>query len=212
MDEQRQAFNAFLTAARGARANGFPINPVAAAAQACLETGFGKSTPPGSSNVLGIKAGRSWKGPVVAADTREFYAGVPTNVRGVLWRVYQNIQECFEDYGRIIRDLWWYQDAEEQADGDPFDYLTALKPIYGPDGIEVLEPGYFTDPEYVVKTMKIVRQHHAPAANGSPSDRLLVVRVDGVQQVFEIPEGYDIVQRVSFDRRRHWVDVRPSGS
>lgn len=155
-------YNEYLTAAKDARASGFPINPLAAAAQACHETGFGRSTPPNSHNVLGIKAGRSWTGPSVNARTHEYYGGRrDDNVMGN-WRVYPSVQACFEDYGAVIKQLWWYHDAHEHADGDPFDYLTALKPIYGPDGREVKEPGYFTDPAYVVNVMKIVRQYGQP--------------------------------------------------
>lgn len=212
-DEQtrrQRAFNRFMTAANEARKNGYPINPLAAAAQACHETGFGKSTPPGSNNVLGIKAGRSWQGPTVNARTHEFYGGQrDDNVMGN-WRVYQNLQECFEDYGRIIASLWFYKDAHAHADGDPFDYLTALQPIYGPDGVEVKEPGYFTDPNYVVNVMKLVRQY-APAVS-SPSGRLLVVRVpkgdSHVQHTFDIPDGYVVMQQVNFDRDRHYVEIR----
>lgn len=155
-------YQGYLKAATGARANGYPINPLAAAAQACHETGFGRSTPPNSNNVLGIKAGKSWRGPTVNARTHEYYGGQrDDNVVGN-WRVYPSVQACFEDYGAIIQRLWWYHDAHEHADGDPFDYLTALKPIYGPDGREVKEPGYFTDPSYVVNVMKIVRQYGQP--------------------------------------------------
>lgn len=156
-------YDSYLKAAASARAAGFPINPLAAAAQACHETGFGASTPPQSHNVLGIKAGRSWTGPTVDARTHEYYNGQRNdNVIG-RWRVYPSVQACFEDYGSIIQRLWWFDDAEQHADGDPFDYLTALKPIYGPDGHEVVEPGYFTDPSYVVNVMKIVRQYGQPA-------------------------------------------------
>lgn len=208
MSDERHTFNMFLAAARAARANDYPINPVAAAAQACHETGFGKHMPPGSNNVLGIKAGKYWKGPTIDAKTHEFYGGRRhDNIMGN-WRAYQNIQACFEDYGKIIKGLWWYHDAHKHANGDPFDYLTALKPIYGPDGREVNEPGYFTDPEYVVNVMKLVRQY-APADDGGTPENLLWLRsADGVTQTFEVPKGYDVVQRVDFDTGRHYIHIR----
>lgn len=208
MTEQHKqtVFDTYLRAAQGARKEGFPINPVAAAAQACHETGFGASTPPGSNNVLGIKAGKHWTGPTVNAKTHEYYQGERVDGIATNWRVYPTVQACFQDYGSIINGLWWYKDAHAHADGDPFDYLTALKPIYGPDGKEVLEPGYFTDPRYVVNVMKIVRQYHITTP--APSEWSLVVIVGDTTHVFEIPEGYDVVERISFEKKRRYVHIR----
>lgn len=205
--ERQTVFQAYLRAASGAREEGYPINPVAAAGQACHETGFGASTPPDSNNVLGIKAGKWWTGPTVDAKTHEYYGGVRHD--GVMghWRAYPTIQACFEDYGKIIKSLWWYEDAHAHADGDPFGYLTALQPIYGPDGLEVREPGYFTDPEYVVNVMKLIRASHVPTP--SPSEWQYVVQdAEGVNHVFDIPEGYDVVERIRIERKRRYASIR----
>lgn len=207
-DTQRQTvFQSYLRAARGAQEAGYPINPLAAAGQACHETGFGQSTPPDSNNVLGIKAGKWWTGPTVDAKTHEYYGGVRHDDVAGRWRAYPSVQDCFEDYGKIIKSLWWYEDAHAHADGDPFDYLAALKPIYGPDGEEVREPGYFTDPSYVVNVMKLINAFYKPTP--TPSDWVMVVQgIDNVHHVFEIPDGYDVVDRISISRKRRYITVR----
>lgn len=156
---QQEVYNRFLRAAEAAEEKGAPINPLAAAAQACLETGFGKYVPERSNNVLGLKAGRSWKGPVVDAKTHEYTpAGDRLDDVKASWRAYPDEQSCFLDYGNIIGSLWWFEDAVA-AKHDPFEYLCALKPLYSADGQTVVEPGYFTDPAYVVKAMKILREY-----------------------------------------------------
>lgn len=154
---RKDFITAALAAARSARAAGAPINPAVAAAMAAHETGFGRSVPPGSNNVLGIKAGTSWTGPTVNAQTHEYTpAGERYDTRAA-WRVYPDVEACFRDYGDTIERLWWYQDAEEAKD-DAWKFLNALKPIYNPSG-EVVEPGYFTDPNYVLAVWNIVNEY-----------------------------------------------------
>lgn len=156
--ENRQWLLAVLVEARQARAAGAPINPEVVAAMAALETGYGSSLLAREyRNLLGIKAGSSWTGPTVNLATQEVITGDRINTRAN-WRVYSTWRECFIDYGAIIDRLWWFQDARDAKD-DPLAFLIALLPIYGPDGIEVLEPGHATDPAYQQKILSIMREH-----------------------------------------------------
>lgn len=184
MSDHRGTYLTYRRAALAARANGARINPDAAAAQACLETGFGKHVPPGSNNVLGIKAGSSWLGPVVNAATHEYLPGGGKVDTRAWWRVYEQVEHCFEDYGRIIGSLWWFRDAAMAADAesDPETYLRALEPIYDEDG-RVLEPGYFTDPRYVEKAMSIVRAF-APIQPKEPTFDQLYPPLEGVTELW----------------------------
>lgn len=165
-----------LEAARAARDLGKPINPEIAALMAAHESGFGRSTPPGSNNVLGIKAGRSWTGPTVNAGTFEFTGAGERYDTTAAWRVYPSLEACFVDYGGIIERLWWFADAAA-AQGDPEAFLKALQPIYGPDGETVKEPGYFTDPNYARAILELGKQYDllptAAAVDPIPSYRLM---------------------------------------
>ena len=62
---------------REAAARELGVDPRNLIAQAALETGWGRSQPGGDShNLFGIKAGRSWNGASVQANTQEFAGGV----------------------------------------------------------------------------------------------------------------------------------------
>lgn len=198
-----------LHAARTARLKGAPINPVIAAAMAALETGFGKSTPPNSNNVLGIKAGSSWDGPTVDAKTHEYTPAGQRYPSSASWRVYPSVQACFEDYGKIIGSLWWYEDAVASKD-DPRAFLEALKPIYREDG-GVAEPGYFTDPLYAEKVWSIVERYGLLDEPEQPRKRLKVHRDRQFQEAFDIPEGYRVVIAYEADGNVN-LDIRKEES
>ena len=141
-----------LEAARKAREAGAPIVPEIAAAQAALESRYGRSLlARRANNLFGIKAGRTWQGPTINLLTREF--DPETGWRAVVarWRKYPSWQACFEDYGRIIARLPWYADAAEAARrGDARGFLKGL--LARP---EVGEPGWATDPDYEAKVLAI---------------------------------------------------------
>jgi flagellum-specific peptidoglycan hydrolase FlgJ len=174
--EHRSWLDQALEAARTVRGLGKPINPEIAALMAAHESGFGRSTPPGSNNVLGIKAGRSWNGPTVNARTLEFTGAGERYDTSAAWRVYPGLKECFTDYGNIIERLWWFADAAAAKD-DPVAFLKALQPIYGPDGQTVKEPGYFTDPNYAQAILALGKQYGllptAATIDPIPSYRLM---------------------------------------
>jgi flagellar protein FlgJ len=155
----RQEFiNQALEAARSARKLGAPINAEVCAAMAAHETGFGTSKLTQYNNLLGIKAGSSWRGPTVNLTTFEYTpAGSRYDTRAN-WRVYGSWIECFRDYGDIVDRLWWFHDARDAKD-DPLGFLIGLLPIYSPDGKEVVEPGHATDPKYQQHILAIMRDY-----------------------------------------------------
>ena len=74
-------------------------------AQAALESGWGKreiraDDGTQSFNLFGIKADRSWKGPVVETTTTEYVDGEPQRVRAK-FRAYASYDEAFTDYAQL---------------------------------------------------------------------------------------------------------------
>ena len=138
-----------------AKDNGAPINPAVVAAQAALESGFGKSQlARDANNLFGIKG--SYHGHTMALPTVE-WDGEKYVDTVAYWRVYPSWQECFEDYGRIISELSWYQDAEDAADS-PHDFLNGILVKRDELG-DVVEPGWATDPSYRNKVWSIIEQY-----------------------------------------------------
>lgn len=141
------------------------VNPAILAAQGILESGYGRSLLcKRANNLFGIKAGKSWNGPVYPINTREFYADKVGDIDesgnvhngwetvSANFRHYKNWQECFEDYASIIERLPWYQDAEENW-ADPLKYLKGILPRFLKNGKR--EPGWATDPNYRDKILSI---------------------------------------------------------
>lgn len=128
------------------------VNAVIMAAQAILESGYGRSIlSKKANNLFGIKAGRSWKGPKYPINTREWDADKGCYVIKAEFRLYQSWAECLEDYAGIIERLSWYRDAADNCH-DPIKYLDGILPTSR-------EPGWATDPHYRPKIMAIARRH-----------------------------------------------------
>ena len=116
--------------------------------QAALESGWGKHeirADDGSPtyNVFGVKAGRSWTGPVVEKTTTEYVNGVPQKVTAK-FRAYTSYAESFKDYASLLLGNRRYaavigqgQDAEAFARG-------------------LQQAGYATDPAYADKLTRII--------------------------------------------------------
>lgn len=130
----------------------WPINPIIAASQAILESGYGKSLlARKANNLFGIKAGKTWKGLRYTIKTREWDPDKGTYVILADFRAYPNWDECMADYGSIISRLSWYKDAVEGKD-DPYRYLDGILPT-------AREPGWATDPHYRQKIITIAKRH-----------------------------------------------------
>lgn len=115
-----------------------------AAAQASLETGFGRSAV--GNNYFGIKAGSSWTGPSVNAGTWENVNGQNVNTNAN-FRSYENPQDSLNDWSSTVSrnfpDSYWADDFDTAVSG-----LNNGK--YG---------SYATDPNYGSKLRSIDRRY-----------------------------------------------------
>ena len=138
----------FVASALKAEAEGAAIDPAGAAAQAILESGWGKSgLAQTGQNFFGIKAGSSWEGPTVNLETSEYTAAGEHYRTDADWRAYDDPSQSFADYGDLISGLDRYQGAEDAVDQGlgTRAYLEQVK-----------AGGYATDPDYVNKVMGVV--------------------------------------------------------
>lgn len=138
----------FGPAARAASAaSGLPAPLILA--QAALESGWGKREVRGddgsrSFNLFGIKADRSWRGPVVEATTTEYVDGVPQRSRA-RFRAYASYDESFTDYAKFITGNPRYASVASSA--DPHQAAHRLQ-----------RAGYATDPDYANKLVRIMQR------------------------------------------------------
>ena len=124
-------------------------------AQAALETGWGKHILKvwmngqriTSRNLFNIKAFGSWKGKKGTARVWEIVNGEKIWVDGEPFRVYDNFEDSFVDYGNLILNNKRYAKAVENR-YDPEKYIT-----------EVHKAGYATDPSYATKVISIMNMN-----------------------------------------------------
>ena len=134
-------------AQRASQASGVPAQLIMA--QAALESGWGRReirTEDGraSHNLFGIKADRSWKGPVVEATTTEYVNGVAQKTRAS-FRAYGSYDEAFADYARFLVTNPRYANV-----------LATQDPAAAAHGLQ--RAGYATDPVYGEKLVRIMKQ------------------------------------------------------
>lgn len=113
-------------------------------AQAALETGWGQhvlshSNGNSSYNLFGIKAGNSWQGDTVNAETTEFFAGKPLKVNAQ-FRSYASLQQAFDDYVQFLSENPRYS-AVHNSDSA---FASTLQ-----------RAGYATDPQYANKINQV---------------------------------------------------------
>ena len=134
-------------AQRASQASGVPALLIMA--QAALESGWGRReirTEDGraSHNLFGIKADKSWKGPVAETTTTEFVDGVAQKTRAA-FRAYGSYEEAFSDYAKFLVTNPRY--ANVRATQDPAEAAHGLQ-----------RAGYATDPQYAGKLVRIMKQ------------------------------------------------------
>jgi flagellar protein FlgJ len=119
------------------------VDPQAIAAQATLETGWGKrlirdGEGLSGNNLFGIKADRRWDGEKVNVPTLEYRGGIAKR-ESAQFRAYQDLAAGFEDYVSFLKTNPRY--AEATAGGlSAEDYAHSLQ-----------RAGYATDPDYANK-------------------------------------------------------------
>lgn len=134
-------------AQRASQASGVPAQLIMA--QAALESGWGRReirTEDGNAsyNLFGIKADRSWKGPVVETTTTEYVNGVAQKTQAT-FRAYGSYEEAFSDYAEFLVTNPRY--ANVRATKDPAEAAHGLQ-----------RAGYATDPQYGGKLVRIMKQ------------------------------------------------------
>lgn len=134
-------------AQQASQASGVPAQLIMA--QAALESGWGRREirmEDGSSsfNVFGIKADRSWKGPVAESTTTEYVNGVAQKTKAS-FRAYGSYEEAFTDYARFLTTNPRYANV-----------LATDNPAEAAHGLQ--RAGYATDPAYGGKLVRIMQQ------------------------------------------------------
>lgn len=125
------------------------LNPAVMIAQSALETGWGKHVlkdKDGNSsfNLFNVKAHRDWDGTKTAQSTLEFENGIAVK-KVEPFRVYNNVNESFNDFISFLKSNDRYEPALKQAN-NPEQFLQGLQ-----------DAGYATDPNYANKILGILK-------------------------------------------------------
>ncbi len=138
-------------AQRASQASGVPAQLIMA--QAALESGWGRREIKGeiggqsgqpTFNLFGIKADKSWKGPVAEVTTTEYVRGKAEQTLAS-FRVYGSYDEAFADYARFLTSNPRYASVRSAPD--------AAEAAHG-----LQRAGYATDPDYGSKLVRIMKQ------------------------------------------------------
>lgn len=146
--QEQSSFLSKVTDMARASASAAGLSPVFVAAQAALESGWGKHqirNADGTSahNLFGIKAGSNWKGPTVSVTTVEYQNGVPVK-RVEKFRAYASYAEGLADYVGLLASNARYK--EVVANGkDAKGFAQAMG-----------RSGYATDPAYSQKLASLI--------------------------------------------------------
>jgi len=125
---------------------GIVMNPRVVAAQAVLESGWGKSELAKKyHNYFGMKAGSLWQGKTVVLETREVVDGKSV-FEDAEWRVYDSPEDCFRDYARFIAESDYFKDALDYVHDDE-GYLSVLVD----ESVK-----YATDPNYKTLVLGLI--------------------------------------------------------
>jgi flagellar protein FlgJ len=137
------------------------VAPDTLIAQAALETGWGRNMPTdsngrSSSNLFGVKAGDSWSGAAVQANTTEYDQGTPATTRAA-FRSYGDAAHSVGDYVSLLQTSPRYAGALGTG-SDVHAFANGLQ-----------RGGYATDPDYVNKLVATVATLHQLRAAGLKS-------------------------------------------
>jgi len=118
-------------------------------AQSALETGWGqkvirRNDGTMSHNLFNIKADKNWQGEKTSVNTLEFEKGIAVQQKAD-FRMYDNLEQSFNDFVSFISQGDRYQDARKVA-AEPTQFIQALQ-----------KAGYATDPQYANKVIKVMQ-------------------------------------------------------
>lgn len=139
MDKAASFVAAHIADARAVqKATGVPA--LLALAQAGLESGWGDRAP--GNNLFGIRADKSWHGPVVDITTHEVVGGISQLQHGQAFRAYATPAGSFRDWADFLRVNPRYHAALNVA-GDPQSVVYAKAWARA-----IAAAGYSTSPAY----------------------------------------------------------------
>jgi flagellar protein FlgJ len=118
-------------------------------AQSALETGWGqkvvrRNDGTMSHNLFNIKADKRWQGGKTSVNTLEFEKGIAVQQKAD-FRMYDNLEQSFNDFVSFISQGDRYQDARKVA-SEPTQFIKALQ-----------KAGYATDPQYANKVINVMK-------------------------------------------------------
>ena len=151
--EAQKSFLAKVVDLAKAPAAAVGLSPVFVAAQAALESGWGKHeirNTDGTSahNLFSIKAGSGWTGATVDVTTTEYVNGAPVK-RVEKFRAYESYADGLADYVKLLATNSRYKDAVAKGQ-DARGFSQALA-----------KAGYATDPAYSQKLTSVIAKARA---------------------------------------------------
>ena len=131
-------------------------------AQAIVESGWGDAHMGDAWNFFGIKA--QGNEPFVVVRTREVVGGKDVYINAK-FRRFANMEECFSEHGRFLRDNPRYAPAFQTTDAESFCQAIATA-------------GYATDPNYSNALIGIIRENNLTQYDNGGTDRNLAIHTD----------------------------------
>jgi flagellar protein FlgJ len=113
-------------------------------AQAALESAWG--TRAVGCNLFGVKADKSWAGPVTLVPTHEVINGQRVALTDK-FRGYASWDECLADHVRFFQQNRHYAACFHEVTGEGWARAVAAA-------------GYATDPDYASKIISVIRAHN----------------------------------------------------
>jgi flagellar protein FlgJ len=156
--QDQRSFLARVMESAQAPASAAGLSPVFVAAQAALESGWGKREikyPDGTSahNLFGVKAGAGWSGATVDVTTTEYQNGAAVK-KVEKFRAYDSYAEGLADYVKLLAGSARYK-AAVAAGQDAKGFAQALA-----------RSGYATDPSYGDKLSRLIDKAKALTGQG----------------------------------------------
>lgn len=128
------------------------ILPSVTIAQACLESGWGKSElAKNACNLFGIKAKDDWKGDKYLVKTAEYDKNNKKFYIDAYFRKYRNWQESLVDHAKFFHNPTWRKENYKGVIGET-DYKKACKALQS--------AGYATSQSYASQLIGLIEMYH----------------------------------------------------